>query len=476
MRKSRRRGVHPRPSRGSATPIARMIERRRGHSENGFTLVELLIVTVVSPLIVGGLALGLVSILSLQTSTAARLADTGDSQILEASFQPDVQSALEVTTAQVSNPQCGTGVQVLGLEWNLATSGIYQTVISYVEKANGSTNGSVNLVRQYCTNGNTTNPASSSIVSYDLPSSQSPSTFVALSCSSADTTCNTDAKSKWVLTSAVTNVVFSTTEPRSKYAFTLDAFPEASSSQDSSGTPISPSSTTTCGYATPGSGKYAGSLCFVDFSTLIGSSMTAATSGSDCLEMSVKLPDGYFLYFCINITGTAVKPWPLPTWTNGFLGNQGVPASGGNPAIPANYTNIPGDPALYQTGSGTSTITLTDITIDSPQGVPATGWKFMSADAESTDVGESIVWSDATATNVKNLHIVPNGTSIDTAADPVGNACLDDQPTQGLVGNKTPTVSCNGSMPALNGNPAESETGAYKSGTAMVEAIAPHWS
>jgi hypothetical protein len=28
-------------------------------------------------------------------------------------------------------------------------------------------------------------------------------------------------------------------------------------------------------------------------------------------------------------------------------------------------------------------------------------------------------------------------------------------------------------MPALNGNPAESETGAYKSGTAMVEAIAP---
>ena len=190
--------------------------------------------------------------------------------------------------------------------------------------------------------------------------------------------------------------------------------------------------------------------------------------------MSVRLPDGYFLYFCINISGTQVKPWPLPTWTEGFLGNQGVPASPPNPAIPANYTDIPGDPALYQTGSGTTTITLTGITIDSPQGIPATGWKFMSADAESTDTGESIVWtSDANLANQTNLHIVPNGTSIDTASDPIGNACLDDQPNQGLLGNKTPTVSCLANMPAANGNPVEAETGAYKSGTAMVEVLTP---
>jgi hypothetical protein len=438
----------------------------------------LLIVTVVTPLIVGALALGLVSILSLQSSTAARLSDTSDSQILEASFQPDVQSALAVTTENTtSDPgsvQCGGGFQVLGLEWTPTSSGGYQTIVSYVESANGSTNGSVNLVRQYCTNGNTTTLTSSSIVSYDLPKTQS-SPLITLSCSSADTTCNSDATSSWVLTSGVTNVVFNTTEPKSNYEFTLDAFPEASSSQDSSGTPITPSSTTTCGYATPGSGKYASSLCFVDFSTLINTSMTAASvSAPGCLEMSVKLPDAYILYFCINISGTSVKPWPLPTWTEGFLGNQGVPASGSNPAIPANYTNIPGDPALYQTGSGTTTITLTGITIDSPQGIAATGWKFMSADAESTDAGESIVWtSDANLANPTNLHIVPNGTSIDTAADPIGNACLDDQPTPGLIGNKTPTVSCLANMPAANGNPAESETSAYKSGTAMVEALTP---
>jgi type II secretory pathway pseudopilin PulG len=478
MRALRGRGVYPSSTpRARATPIARIIARRHRGSEEGFTLVELLIVTVVSPLIVGALAIGLVSILSLQTSTAARLSDTGDSQILEASFQPDVQSALAVTTenttAYPGTVQCGSGFQILGLEWTPTSSGGYQTVVSYVEKSNGSTNGSVNLVRQYCTNGNTATVASSSILSYDLPQSPT-SPFITLSCSTADPTCSTDATSKWVLTSGITNIVFSTTEPRSKYQFTLDAFPEASSSQDASGTPITPSSTTSCGFATPGSGKYSGSLCFVDFSTLIGTSMTAATVAlPGCLEMSVQLPDGYFLYFCINISGTAVKPWPLPTWTLGFLGNQGVPADGSNPAIPANYTNIPGDPALYQTGSGTTTITLTDITIDSPQGVPATGWKFMSADAESTDTGESIVWSDATATNPANLHVVPNGTSIDTAADPIGNACLDDQLDQGLIGNKTPTVSCLANLPAENGNPAESETGAYKSGTAMVEALAP---
>jgi hypothetical protein len=48
--------------------------------------------------------------------------------------------------------------------------------------------------------------------------------------------------------------------------------------------------------------------------------MLAATTS--CLEMAVPLPGGYEMYFCLGITGVAVRPSPLPTWQNAFLGNS----------------------------------------------------------------------------------------------------------------------------------------------------------
>ena len=44
--------------------------------ENGFTLVELLIVVTILPLIIGALSLGIISVFSLQSSVSNRVTDT----------------------------------------------------------------------------------------------------------------------------------------------------------------------------------------------------------------------------------------------------------------------------------------------------------------------------------------------------------------------------------------------------------------
>ncbi len=83
--------------RESSCPRSACWQHRRSGND-GFTLVELLIVLVILPLVVGALALGLVSVFSLQSSVSSRLADTSDSQVVEANYQNDVASAGEVTT------------------------------------------------------------------------------------------------------------------------------------------------------------------------------------------------------------------------------------------------------------------------------------------------------------------------------------------------------------------------------------------
>src|SRR5271170_1380776 len=132
---------------------------RSMHSEDGFTLIELIIVTAVVPLIIGAISLALISVLSLQGGVSNGISDSADAQVVSANYQKDVESAEMITTQPSSTPQCGTGTQVLGLEWNLQGT-VYENIVSYVKVDNGSTSS---LVRQYCTNGSTT-PTSTSTV------------------------------------------------------------------------------------------------------------------------------------------------------------------------------------------------------------------------------------------------------------------------------------------------------------------------
>ena len=118
--------------------------------------MELLIVVTIIPIIVGALASGLLAVFSLQSSVANRLSNSSDAQIVAANFRVDVQSAAYITTNPTNVPVCapGTGTRLLGMEWNPAPGGGFQTVVSYFSvPVVGATSTTYSLVRQFCTRG-----------------------------------------------------------------------------------------------------------------------------------------------------------------------------------------------------------------------------------------------------------------------------------------------------------------------------------
>jgi hypothetical protein len=225
-----------------------------------------------------------------------------------------------------------------------------------------------------------------------------------------------------------------------------------------------------CNFATPGTGYYATSLCFIDFSSLTGNNLLAAesynpTTGVCGYQMSAALPGGSTLYFCLGITGVNVEPVGLPAWLQGsFLGNScsagQTSCTGGTPF----YTGVAGEPALYTTGGGTTNIYLSDISVLNAEGVPATGWQFVSVDAESTDTGESLTWTTDTP-----LTILNNDESWDSASDPVGTACGGSSG----VGGSGLTSSNPGGGGYLTVTCTGYTTSVVKTGAAMVAATTP---
>jgi prepilin-type N-terminal cleavage/methylation domain-containing protein len=425
-----------------------MNARRGSDSEGGFSLVELLVVLAVLPIIVTALSLAIIAMLNLQGSTTHSVADSADAQTVSAYYEQDVQSAAKITTLASATP-CGPGTQLLGLEWNLnAQTGQYQSVVSYVEVGSSP---NLSLVRQYCASGPSATATSSTYVSHDLPVGL----IVPVITPAAKSTA---AGSGWTSTVGVTGVSFSVDEPGSSFTYNLFAVPRASVSASQLtgvGTP-----TASCNFATPTTGTYASTLCFVDFSTYNFQS----TSGV-CQTMTAAIVNTpYTLSFCIlssatpsSSTGRAclansgpvyaatVTPCPLPTYfdaptSEAFLGNNGF------------YTGVPGDPALYENAEGTTaSVTITNIKLLDSNGNSATNWELVTGDAESTDGGESITWSSD-----QLLNLLPN-----TPTSSIGNACPYPSPGQGLIGVGTSVVTCKASVSS------------DKTGTVMLEAAAP---
>jgi prepilin-type N-terminal cleavage/methylation domain-containing protein len=456
---------------GDDNPEARQpIRSQQSRSGSGFTLVELLIVVTIIPLIVGGLSVGLLSVFKLQSSVSNRLGDTGDSQVVSSYFDNDVQSAASVTTAPSNtSAECGpsTEVQLVGLKWSPTTGGggDFQTVVSYAEVQIGST---WTLVRQYCSSGYSNTSFTTTVISPNPPppcttvvtaNCQNPPTIS--SASSVSPSAATLAAAYWTSTQSVTKVEFPLAEPNStekngQYLYTLAAVPAASEAiQPTGGSAFNPSTTAGCNFATPNTGYYASNLCFVDFSSLTGNNLLAAEQS--CLEMSVALPGGSTLYFCIGISGSAVEPFGLPTWSNAFLGNTCSNSSNNQNCTNGSpfYTGIGGEPALYQTAGGVTTITISNITVLNAQDVPATGWEAVGADAESTDSNEWIQWTSDTP-----LALLSNN---GTPTAPYGSAC-----GGGISYSNSPapntylTIRCTGQTTSI-----------VKTGTAMVWATTP---
>lgn len=471
--------------------------RRRQASELGFSLIELIIVVAILPLILGAIAVALVAVFSLQGSVSNRLSASGDAQIVSSFYVKDVQSAAQFTTNASPSLECGTGTQLLGLEWSWdPTNARYLNVVSYVDVPSGASNHS--LVRQYCSSGASATPTSSSTISYDINAralagvGQPPPTI-------APASVDTAAAAGWTSTAGATEVKFPITEPHSNnYLYTLAAVPR------SSGNTVQPSSiarpSSTCGFAKPDPGvfTYAAQLCFVDLSAW--NTQTSAI-GSSCVAPTIGIIEGiantpFTLSFCMQIVATGagsfntgcqsfvnqtsfltftgcndVAAVPDPTWTNSFLGNNGF------------YTNIPGNPMLYTAVSGSSaTVYITNLVVLSANGTPATGWSLETGDAESTDAAESITWTagwnNALTVPLANQvwTLTPNNPTPSTPAyvNQYGDACdtsLDDTvspPVEAtapnLTGLGTNSVTCATSASAT----------VPRTGTVMLQAPQPN--
>ena len=192
-------------------------------------------------------------------------------------------------------------------------------MVSYVEITRGTTTA---LVREYCAAGVSTNPTSSTTISSDIPASQSAPTITTVTGYAGSPSSN------WATAVGVTGVTFSITEPGSNYTYSLTAVPRASTSSSQFTGVVNP--TTTCGFATPGSGSYASTLCFANFYGYNGASYNGGynvdpnPSGSpltpapsNCQTMAEGIPNTPFtLSFCVSTSSSVgwVVPWQIPTY------------------------------------------------------------------------------------------------------------------------------------------------------------------
>jgi prepilin-type N-terminal cleavage/methylation domain-containing protein len=443
--------------------VCHLRHARRG--DGGFTLLELIIVCAIIPIVVTAVGAGLIAVFSIQGSVSNRLTDSEDAQVVSANFVQDVQSSLQVTTTPGAS-QCGGGTQLLGLEWNLSSStNTYRTVVSYNEVKSGSV---YLLERSYCANGASATPADTRVIAADIVKNlASPILSPSLQ--------NTEAATQgWISSQPVTNVKWAVTEPASGYLYTLSAVPANSSPPSTAGQPIVVASNTTCGFAptqggTVSNGTYALRLCFVDFSNY----NAAQAAAPSCQEMVAAVPGGFTLSFCMSESGSQpMFASALPTYPQAFLGNTLSNADGSSSPFytglgcpdstqAENGQGVPTPscikPAMYQTNTGagpTNTLTFTDISVTTATGAPATGWEFVSADAETTDSNEQITW-----TSNQVLNLLPNA-----PGSPYGNTCNYMPNWNGPQGLGTTQVVCQS---------GSQETSAIKTGTPMVEALTP---
>jgi len=175
-----------------------------------------------------------------------------------------------------------------------------------------------------------------------------------------------------------------------------------------------------CSFASPGTGTYASTLCWFD--------LTGYNTGAT--QFTEALPGGYTASFTMSVSGGPVRATSFPTWSGSYLGN-GV------------YTGVKGNPALYQTTAGTTTTaTLTSVSVTDKNGIPVTGYSLVGADAEATGPNESITWTSSNPIS---------------SLQPIGNAC-----GNGFTGVGTTTVACKGSS-----------TGSGFTGDAILASTAP---
>jgi prepilin-type N-terminal cleavage/methylation domain-containing protein len=463
----RRRKAPSRPTGAARRTMRQRLSPSRAQAgdENGFTLIELIVVVAIMPIIVGAMVAALLSVISFTPGIENRLSDSADAQVVSTSFNKDVQGATQVTTsATVTNPSpCGSGTQILGLQY----SGGAEVSYSLVTVRTGPTS----VLNLYRYEGQVTAGActlnSSTLVSHDVVNQATGSGPPSAIVTCANTTPIPPAclgnplpyETSWVSVAGVESISLPFTYVASNYKQTLYAVPSSGVNATGGGQVGAPDYS--CGFATPNTGTYASTLCFLDF-TGWNTHLGTAPCGSGGQQITDGISGTPFtISFCLSTTGGAIVAAAIPTYTDpasaAYLGNGGF------------YTGIPGYPALYQNVEGTtSTITITNIQVFGTGGVAATNWNLVTGDAESTDSGESLTWTAGWSAGSPIAAASQVFSLIDNSpTSAIGNACANSTagsgltPGNGLTGVGSATVECQASVSSV------------KTGTAMLSAPAP---
>lgn len=462
--RGRGRLVHP------IVNVRRKMRQRMGlegavrGGDDGFTLIEMVIVVAILPIVVGAITVALLSVFGLQGGVQSRIGDSNDALVSATTFNRDVQSAQEIETT--TTPACGTAsqTQLVGLEWGLDSAGNYQTIVSYVfvPTTTGTPPQATNkLVRQVCSappSPPSSTPTATRTVSHDAGTLLStPTQCGASPLPKCTVTFNPNGfiatNTGWKSTQGLYGVTLNIVAPGSNYTYTLSGLPSAGSSTGSVSQIQLTQNPAGCNLASPGSGNYASVLCFADFTGFTN----ASTNNAYCpagtgQQMKLSISDSPdVLQFCVNYTGSNVVPAAIPTYYNPGANGYNSEAYLGNNGF---YTGISGNPALYQTPNGAYTVVnFTNIQVTNAVGEPATGWTLVTGDAESTD---QVEWMNFTS----NLtwSILPN-----TSSSLYGNSCYDsnDPGSSGLfhwTGSTPPTVNAVGNLQANSGPPATATT------------------
>jgi hypothetical protein len=197
-------------------------------------LVELLVVLLIVPVIAGAIGFAIFSAFSVQKNVTGSVNASGNLQEMSSTFYKDVASAIKMTT-DPNAPQCGTGTQLVGMEWKL-DGGQYDNVVSYsLMTSPGSSTDT--LVRELCSLGSNPTPTTTTVVSGNISPQQAPPIV-------SPTALAALTSQGWVSSNGITNVQLSVIEPSSGVHYALDSVPQLSNSSVQATPPGSPGSAT----------------------------------------------------------------------------------------------------------------------------------------------------------------------------------------------------------------------------------------
>lgn len=137
-----------------------------------------------------------------------------------------------------------------------------------------------------------------------------------------------------------------------------------------------PAAAAVCSYATAqgttGPANWQ-TYCWLDFSDYVDSTARSAAGQN----FTFNLTDGSVMRFNLRVTGAGVTDVAAPSWTGAAFGNTA-------------FLGIAGRPVMYQTAAGTTTLTISNLTITPPVSGTVTSYMLVAADAESSNDGETL--------------------------------------------------------------------------------------